>query len=242
MKIRCVVVDDEPVALQKMQKYVEQTPYLELVAACDNPMDAIKVLSEQDVDAIFTDINMLGINGLDFVSSLAKCPLVVFVTAHYEYAVESYRFGAIDYIVKPYGFKEFQRAAERLRVQYELMQQESAASPNRSLFVRADNKWVRISTDDIRYIQGMSDYLRICLKSSSRPLIIYGTFANMKSHLPSNFLQVHRSWIVNVEQIAEIERNRVVMDKDTYIPVGDTFKEELQRFLLDNSIGKSAKK
>lgn len=242
MKIRCIVVDDEPVALQKLQKYVEQTPYLELVAACDSPIEALRVLSETTIDAIFTDINMLGLNGLDFVSSLSKCPLVVFVTAYDKYAVDSYKIGAVDYIVKPYGYKDFQKAADRVRLQYEMMQQTHATSQSNSLFVRTDNKWLHIKTETIRYIQGMSDYLRIYIEDTPKPVITYATFSNMISYLPSNFLQIHRSWIINIEQVKEIERNRVVMDKDTYIPIGDSFKENLLFYLQDRSIGKSGKK
>lgn len=241
MKIKCIIVDDEPVALQKMQHYVEQTPYLELVAACDNPIDAIGVLSERDVDAIFTDINMVGLNGLDFVSSLTKCPLVVFITAYHEYAVDSYKIGAVDYIVKPYGFKEFQRAADRVRMQYNMMQQCNVASGNNSLFIRADYKWIHIKTEDIRYIQGLSDYLRITLIDSPKPLVTYATFAGIKSVLPSNFIQVHRSWIVNVEQIKEIDRNRIVMDKNTCIPIGNSYKEQLTNYLQNMSVGKSSR-
>lgn len=241
MKIKCIIVDDEPVALQKMQQYVEQTPYLELVAACDNPIDAIGVLSERDADAIFTDINMVGLNGLDFVSSLTKCPLVVFITAYHEYAVDSYKIGAVDYIVKPYGFKEFQRAADRVRTQYNMMQQCNVASGNNSLFIRADYKWIHIKTEDIRYIQGLSDYLRITLIDSPKPLVTYATFAGILSVLPSKFIQVHRSWIVNVEQIKEIDRNRIVMDKDTYIPIGNSYKELLTNYLQNKSVGKSNK-
>ncbi|WP_052340659.1 LytTR family DNA-binding domain-containing protein [Bacteroides sp. 14(A)] len=239
MRIRCIVIDDEPIALGKLRKYVGQTPYLELVAACDSPIGAMRVLSEENVDAIFTDINMLGLNGLDFVSSLSKCPLVVFITAYPEYAVDSYKIGAVDYIVKPYGFKEFQRAADRVRIQFELMQRSNATFRDNSVFVRAGCKWVRVRIGDIRYIQGLCDYLRVSLAGSPKPLVIYATFAHMKSCLPANFLQVHRSWIVNVEHIREIERGRIVMDKDMYIPVSDSFKESLALYLQDRSIGKT---
>lgn len=242
MKIRCIIVDDEPVALQKLQKYVEQTPYLELVAACDSPMVALKVLADNPIDAIFTDINMLGLNGLDFVRSLAKCPLVVFITAYNEYAVDSYKIGAVDYIVKPYGLAEFQRAAERVRVQFELMQQQQIAPRQNSLFVRADYKWVHIKLDEISHIQGMSDYLRISLIDNPKPLITYATFANILSSLPPNFMQVHRSWIVNLDQIREIDHNRIVMDEQTYIPVGDSFKEQLMLYLQGCSVGRQTKK
>lgn len=241
MKIRCIVVDDEPIALQKMQKYAEQTPYLEMVAACDNPIEAMRVLSQTNIDAIFTDINMLELNGLDFVSSLSKCPLVVFITAYDKYAVESYRIGAVDYIVKPYGFKEFQRAADRVRMHYQMMRQSQVSGQDNSIFVRSDGKWVHIRTENIRYVQGLSDYLRISLTENAAPIITYGTFAQMKDSLPANFLQVHRSWIVNLDHIKEVERKRIIMDKDTYIPIGESFVEQLMSYLEGRSVGKTGK-
>lgn len=241
MKIKCILVDDEPVALLKMKKYVEQTPYLELVALCDNPMEAKRIMAETPVDALFTDISMLGQSGLDFVASLPKKPLVVFVTAYMDYAVDSYKIGAVDYIVKPYGLKEFQRAADRLRVQYEMMQQCNASAQSNSIFVRADGKWIRINTDSIRYIQGMSDYLRVYTTESHLPIVTYATFAHMRNSLPAHFLQVHRSWIVNMEQIVEIAHNRIQMDENTSIPIGETYKEDFMSYLQNRSIGKTSK-
>lgn len=241
MTIKCIVVDDEPVALQKMKNYAETVPYLDLVAACNNPIEAIKIISQQHIDAIFTDINMLDLNGLDFVSSLTNCPLVVFVTAYDEYAIDSYKIGAIDYILKPYGFKEFQRAAERVRTQYELMQQNNTARNNNMLFVRADYKWIRIDTNDISHIQSLSDYIRITLSDNEKSLVTHATFANIINCLPSHFLQIHRSWIVNLEHIKEINHNRIVINRETYIPIGETYKEQLLLYLQIHSINKPNK-
>ena len=255
MEIRCLVMDDEPIALEKMRSYADKIPYLKLVAACGNPLEAMEVMAKESVDVIFTDINMQGLNGLDFVQALSKAPMIVFITSYSEYAVESYKVGAVDYIVKPYGLKEFQRAAERVKTQYELMAGSAAAVANGaaaagngvagaqagkgSIFIRTDYKWVRVNTDDIRYIQGLSDYLRISLQGDVKPVVTYATFANMKSCLPPNFIQVHRSWMVNVNHIKEIANSRIVMDKDIYIPVGDSYKGELIEYLQNCSIGKS---
>ena len=247
MEIRCLVMDDEPIALEKMRSYVDKIPYLQLVAACSNPLEAMKVMAEESVDVIFTDINMQGLSGLDFVQALSKAPMVVFITSYSEYAVESYKVGAVDYIVKPYGLKEFQRAAERVKTQYELLAGSAtagangaaAAAGNGSIFIRTDYKWVRVNADDIRYIQGLSDYLRISLQGDAEPVVTYATFASIKSCLPPNFIQVHRSWVVNVNHIREIANSRIVMDKDLYIPVGDSYKGELMDYLQNCSVGKS---
>ena len=243
MKIRCVVMDDEPIALEKMRSYVEKIPYLELVAACDSPAEAMKVLAQEDVDAIFTDISMPGINGMDFVSSLSSAPLVVFITSYSEYAVESYRVGAVDYIMKPYGMKEFQRAAEKVRMQYEKQINSGIpASGNDSIFIRTDYKWVRVNVSCIKYIQGLSDYLRVSVEGDEEPLITYSTFANMKSCLPPNFIQVHRSWMVNVEHIREISNSRIFVEKDVSIPVGDSYKGQLLEYLNRCSVGNSSRR
>ncbi len=240
MKIRCVVMDDEPIALEKMCSYVEKIPYLELVAACDSPVEAMGVLSREDVDVLFTDISMPGINGMDFVSALPKTPLVVFITSYSEYAVESYKVGAVDYIMKPYGMKEFQRAAEKVRLQFGMQGNNSTPMEgNDSIFIRTDYKWVRVNTSNIKYIQSLSDYLRVSFSNGTEPIITYSTFANMKSCLPNNFIQVHRSWMVNIEHIREISNSRIVMDKDTFIPVGDSYKEQLLDVLDKCSVGKS---
>lgn len=241
MKIRCLVVDDEPVALQKMQKYVGKIPYFELAAACDNPADALKILSEKEIDAIFTDIEMVGMSGIGFVSSLPRPPLVVFVTAHHEYAVESYKVGAVDYILKPYGLKEFQRAAERVRVQFELMQRTNDTSSQSSLFVRSDYKWVHVKTEIIQHIQGMSDYLKISLTEGPTPLVTYSTFASVMERLPQNFIQVHRSWVVNAAMIKEIDKGRIIMDDGTFIPIGNSYKDNLMTYLQTISVGKTWK-
>ncbi len=237
-------MDDEPIALEKMCGYVDTVPYLELVAACDSPVEAMKVLSKECVDAIFTDISMPGINGMDFVATLSKTPLVVFITSYSEYAVESYHVGAVDYIMKPYGIKEFQRAAEKVRVQYEMQNGNSIAEggSNDSIFIRTDYKWVRVCISDIKHIQGLSDYLRVSVNGEAEPLITYSTFANMKRFLPANFIQVHRSWMVNVEHIKEISNSRILIDKDTSIPVGDSYKGQLLEYLNRCSVGNSSRR
>lgn len=242
MNIRCLAVDDEPVALEKLRTYIGRIPYLELAAACEGAFEAMQVLAEQSVDAVFVDINMPDLNGLDFIASLTHPPLVVFTTAYSEYAVDSYRVSAVDYLLKPYGFADFQRAADRLLSRFELLSR-NGNPPERgnSLFVKVDYRWIRIAADDIRYIQGYDDYLRIYLCDRPAPLLTYSTFAAILDALPANFLQVHRSYIVNMDRIREVERARIVMDKDTRIPVGASFKERFGDYLKRYSVGKEGK-
>lgn len=242
MNIRCLAIDDEPLALEKLKNYIGRVPFLELVDICDGPIDAMKVMEKEKVDAVFVDINMPDMNGLEFVESLSQCPLVVFTTAYSEYAVESYKLSAVDYLLKPFGFADFQRAANRLRMLYEYQEQLPVASQTDSVYVRTDYKWVRVALENIRFIQGVGDYLRLYFTDESKPLMTLTTFAQIKKSLPSNFLQVHRSYIVNMEQIQEVERLRIIMDANTYIPVGDAFKDDFIRYLESRSIGKTSKK
>lgn len=243
MKLRTLVIDDEPIALEKLGKYVEKVPFLELVSACESALDAIAVLNEKPVDLIFTDINMPDLNGMDFIASLSSTPMVVFITAYAQYAVDSYRLSAVDYLLKPYGFAEFQRAANKALEAYSTRRQSGAStlsnsqSVNDSLFVKVDYRYVRIRLASICYIKGYGEYLQIFTEGSSTPILTLSSFADIKERLSDNFLQVHRSYIVNMDQVESINRGRIIMDADTYIPVGDSFKNAMQSYLLDHSVG-----
>lgn len=237
--IQCLAVDDEPIALEKLQNYITKIPYFDLVAVCEDAMEAMKVMNEQEIDALFIDINMPDLNGLDFVESLSKRPLIVFTTAYAQYAVESFRVAPVDYLLKPFGFADFQRAANRVLQQFNLqMSSNSTPAVSNSLYIKIEYKYVRIDQKDIRYIEGMSDYLRIFTTTEAKPLITHSTLRQIKEYLAPNFLQVHRSFIVNMEQLKEIQRMRILMDKETWIPVGDLYKEDFVNYLQSRSIGK----
>lgn len=253
MKLRTLIIDDEPIALAKLRSYVTKTPFLELVAACPSGVEAMDILLADDVDVIFTDINMPDLNGMEFIGSLTHPPLTVFITAYSEYAVESYRLNAVDYLLKPYSLADFRRAANRVLERYtagHARQSQSqpepiASSPvpaSDSIFVKTDYRYVRINLDDIRYIKGFGEYLQVFSKGSAQPLLTLSSFAAIKERLSSQFLQVHRSYIVNMRHVSHIERARIVMDADTYIPVGDSYKNVLQSYLSGNAIGGTARK
>lgn len=237
--IQCLAVDDEPIALEKLRNYITKIPYFDLVAVCEDAMEAMKVMNKQEIDALFIDINMPDLNGLDFVESLSKRPLIVFTTAYAQYAVDSFRVAPVDYLLKPFGFADFQRAANRVLQQFNL-QMSSNATPavSNSLYIKIEYKYVRIDQKNIRYIEGMSDYLRIFTTTEAKPLITHSTLRQIKEYLAPNFLQVHRSFIVNMEQLKEIQRMRILMDKETWIPVGDLYKEDFVNYLQSRSIGK----
>lgn len=254
MKLQTIVIDDEPIALDKLRSYVEKTPSLHLAGAFSNGMDALEMINAGgEVDVIFTDINMPDINGLEMVGALAKPPLIVFITAHADYAAESYRHSAIDYLLKPYSFADFQRAANKVVDRYRMSHPVStppvqtddsrpASNESASIFIKVDYRYIRINLSDIRYIKGYGEYLQIYISTSATPLLTLSSFAAIRERLSQSFLQIHRSYIVNMDHVLHIERARIVMDADTYLPVGDSYKGQLQNYLSSHGIGGAVRK
>ncbi len=245
MRLKTLIIDDEPIALEKLRNYVMKVPFLDLVAVCRNGIEASEALRSQKVDVIFTDINMPDMNGLEFVGSLTETPLIVFITAYADYAVDSYRYSAVDYLLKPYGFADFQRAANKVLDRHDMRMasrtsqepQSPAPEPSQSLFVKVDYRFIRVNLSDIRYIKGYGEYLQIFTVDSDAPVMTLSSFNNIKGRLSSNFIQVHRSYIVNMDCALSISRGRIVMDSDTYIPVGESYRSEFQAYLASHSIG-----
>lgn len=233
-QIRCMAVDDEPIALEKLESYIRRVPFLELVALCESPVEAVQVMMEQRIDALFVDINMPDLNGMEMVSSLPDPPMVVFTTAYAEYAAESYRIPAVDYLLKPFDFADFQRAAGRLLKQAKLSADTSASTGEDYMLVKDGYKYVNIRVVDILYLQGMRDYVKI-FAEERKPIVVSTSMAQLKERLPEYFLQVHRSWIVNIKKVREIERMRIVIGEES-IPVSDGYRQQFQEFLRLHSL------
>ena len=246
--IRCLAIDDEPLALEQLKTYISKIPFLTLEDSCMSALAASKILAEKPIDAIFIDINMPDLNGMDFVKSLYNPPMIVFTTAYSEYAIEGYKVDAVDYLLKPFGLNDFQRAANKVLRQYQLKLPQASDSAetdkptsvedNDVLFVKSEYRMVRISIKQIRYVEAMSEYLRIYLTNESKPVIALLSMKKLEEHLPKNFMRVHRSYIVNLQQIQQVERGRIVMDRSTYIPVSDGYKDAFNQFLSENSLEK----
>lgn len=231
--IRCIAIDDEPLALEQLKSYIGKIPFLELVCCCQDAFKAMEVLSKEKIDAIFADINMPDLNGMDFIRSLINPPMVIFTTAYSEYAVDGYKVDAIDYLLKPFGFQEFQRSAQKLLKQWEYENTNNTTMPeDDSLFIKTEYKIVRVRIADIRYIESMSEYLRLYVENEPKPFMTLLSMKKLEDRLPRDkFMRVHRSYIVNLHKIVEISRSRIVMDKNTYIPVGDNYKEKFAEYL-----------
>ena len=238
--IRCLAIDDEPLALKQLVTYISKVPFLELAAQCQSALEARAFLEHDTVDAIFCDINMPDLNGMDFVKSLVVPPLVVFTTAYSEYAVEGFRVNAVDYLLKPFGLQDFQRAANRLlsRKEERGTRKENDNNDNDVIFLKTDYRIVKVGLSDIRYVEGMSEYLKVWLEGEAKPIITLLSMKKMEEALPSNFMRIHRSYIVNLDKIQEVNKNRIILDADTYLPIGDLYKEAFQAYLETRFLGK----
>jgi DNA-binding LytR/AlgR family response regulator len=235
--IRCLAIDDEPLALQQIAAYINKVPFLELAAQCQSAMEARQFLSDDRVDAIFCDINMPDLNGMDFVKSLTAPPLVVFTTAYSEYAIEGFKVNAVDYLLKPFGMQEFMRAANRLQERLSIPASAPAETDD-TLFLKTDYRIVKVNIPDIRYVEAMSEYLKVWIEGEAKPIITLLSMKKMEERLPDNFMRIHRSYIINLDKIQEVNKNRVIMDADTYLPIGDLYKEAFQAYLDKKFLGK----
>lgn len=233
--IRCIIIDDEPLALQQMESYIKKIPYLELVAACQSAIDAKEILEKEKIDAIFCDINLPELNGLDFIKSLENPPMVVFTTAYSEYAVEGFQLNAVDYLLKPFGCEDMKRAAEKLKKRHDALrslQEVSQIDEDDAIFLKTEYKIVRINISQIRYVEAMSEYLRIYLAGNPRPIIVLLSMKKMEERLPSRtFMRVHRSYIINLKMIQEISKNRISLGDDTEIPIGDSYRDQFIAYI-----------
>ena len=247
MMIRCLAIDDEPLALQQLVTYINKVSFLELAAQCQSALEARQFLEHDTVDAIFCDINMPDLNGMDFVKSLVAPPLIVFTTAYSEYAVEGFKVNAVDYLLKPFGLQDFQRAANRLKdrlantpaADISLNSQPPLLnSDDDTLFLKTDYRIVKVSIGDIRYIEGMSEYLKVWLNGKTKPIITLLSMKKMEERLPDFFMRIHRSYIVNLTKIQEVNKNRILLDNNTYLPIGDLYKEKFQVYLNTKFLGK----
>ena len=239
--IRCMAIDDEPLALQQITAYIGKVPFLELAAQCQSALEAHQFLQDDTVDVIFCDINMPDLNGMDFIKTLTAPPLVVFTTAYAEYAVEGFKVNAIDYLLKPFGLQDFMRAANRIRDRLTPATSTPPSTVNMeddTIFLKTEYRIVKVSISDIRYIEAMSEYLKVYLENEPKPIITLLSMKKMEERLPDYFMRIHRSYIINLTKIQEVNKNRVIMDADTYLPIGDMYKDAFQSYLDTRFLGK----
>ena len=236
--ITSIAIDDEPLALQLVTSYIEKTPGLSLAGSFDNPLDATEFLSNNEVDLIFVDIQMPDLSGIEFTRLLEKGPKIIFTTAFEQYALEGYKLEIVDYLLKPFSYEEFLSAVQKAQrlIGLERRDQNKVEVKNEFLFLKSEYKIKRINFNDIQYIEGMKDYVKVFTSSESKPVLSLTSLKILETKLPAGkFMRVHRSFIVNLEKINTIERSRIVFGT-VYIPVSDQYKDKFQKFLDNNFI------
>ena len=228
--IRVIAIDDEPLALRQLEMYIAKVPYLELVAACSSAAMAQSYIAK--ADALFLDINMPDLSGMDFIKSLPHPPAVVFTTAYSEYAVEGFRVNAVDYLLKPFSFKEFEASCEKLRKHLEMQAALEAREAAPILHFKADYRTISIEVRKIIYVESMSEYVKIFLDDSEAPVVILYSLKHLIEQLPANrFMRIHRSYIIALGHIAEASRTSVRLDNGKTLPVGELYRPAFSAYL-----------
>ncbi len=231
--IRCIAVDDEPLALEVISQFAAKVPGLSLLATFQNPMEALQFLQEQPADLIFLDIHMPDLSGIDFLKILNPSPLVIFTTAHAEYATQSYELDAVDYLLKPIQFDRFLKAVNKaIREKARIFPSDAAEAEQGErnyLFIKSDVRYFKVNLKDILFIEGMRDY--IAVHTGHQRILTLTSMTRMLEKLPDDdFMRVHKSFIININHISLIQNNRVYIGQRE-IPISSSYREDLQRLI-----------
>jgi DNA-binding LytR/AlgR family response regulator len=230
--MNCIIIDDEPLALELLEDNIRMVDNLHLVASCRSAAQATKVMQEQQVDLIFCDIQMPGINGLQFVKSLAQKPLIIFVTAYEEFALDGFELDVVDYLLKPVALERFLKACNKAMLFYEQGKLHAASTtekPRKYIFLYADYNLIKVNHDDIIYVEGLKDYAKIYVTNSPKAIISRITIKSLEGQLPADeFFRVHKSYIVNLAHVHSIRKGRIKI-ADVEIPFSDSFKDVITR-------------
>ncbi len=225
--LKCLIVDDEPLSLDILEKYIQDIPDIELVGRCLDAFEAIKVLQNNKIDLLFLDINMPKLSGINMVKTMDVLPEVVFTTAYPEYAVEGFELEVLDYLLKPISFERFVKTIHKARKKLESTQNRSV--PSDFMMVKSNKKLYKIQFKDIRYVQSMGDFVKIHAKD--KVYISSDTLKNINNQLPKKkFIRIHKSYIISIEAFKYIEGNQVKIDDD-FLPIGLTYKDDLLKIL-----------
>ena len=243
MILNCVIIDDEPLALELLESYVKKTTFLNLVGSYTNAIQAMKEMQgKQPVQLMFLDIQMPGIDGLEFAKLIDSSIRVVFTTAFEQYALESYKVNALDYLLKPISYTDFLQSVNKAVHWFSMhdkclhTQIEKANTHQNHIYVKSDYKLLQIPLQQILYIEGLKDYVKIYTEGEAKPILSLISMKMMEERLPSSlFIRVHRSYIVQKSKIKVLDRGRIVFDKE-YIPVSDSYKQELLAYINEHSI------
>jgi DNA-binding LytR/AlgR family response regulator len=234
--ITVIAIDDEPLALQLIVDYIQKTPDLLLLGQFENPLEAAQYISKNHIDIVFTDIQMPGLNGIEFTRSMINGPVVIFTTAYAKYAIEGFKLDIADYLLKPFTYEEFLTSVHKAgrMIRSVTKPADDVLSNNEFLFLKSEYKIKRINFRNILYIEGLKEYVKVYTMHSDKPILSLSSLKILEIKLPADkFMRVHRSFIVNLEKIETIERSRIVFGKK-YIPIGEQYKDKFQEFLDKN--------
>jgi DNA-binding LytR/AlgR family response regulator len=231
-KIKCLIVDDEPLALDLIERYVQQTPFLELAGRCANAFEAMQALEQSDIELLFLDIQMPDLNGVAFSRTLRPAVKVIFTTAFEQYALEGFRVDALDYLLKPFDYEEFIKAANKARAWFQREEVFKTGGKNEpDLFVKSEYQLIRIHLDDVLYAESMKNHIKIHVSTQDKPVVTLMSLKNLENALPTErFMRVHRSFIVNLNKIDSIERNRILIRNQAII-IAEPYRETFQHYL-----------
>ena len=230
MTLTCSIIDDEPLAAQLLESYVKKTPYLELNGVYNSAVSAMRDLREHPVQLLLLDIQMPELSGIEFAKILPKDTKIIFTTAFPQYAIEGFRVSALDYLLKPIGYQDFLRATDKALEWYTNKEKRNTSQRDRFMFVKSDYKLIRIALDDILYIEGLKDYVRIYLESGER-LMSLMSMKKLEEFLPQpEFLRIHRSYIVHMTKVKVVDRLRIIFG-DNYLPISDNYKDQVTGYL-----------
>ena len=236
--IKCIAIDDEPLALRQLSEYIKTVPYLSLESSFESALEACAFMQEHAIDLVFADISMPDINGIELANSLPAGTKIIFITAHSEYAYDGFRIDAADYLLKPISLADFLQSVSKVNERYfkrndtlpEIKQDKN------HLFIKSEYRIIRICFSNIRYIESKREYVRIVL-DGQEPISSLMSITKLEESLPASmFMRVHRSFIVNLEKITVVERNRIIFGNDTYIPIGDNYSARFQEYVKRNFI------
>lgn len=235
-KLKCIVVDDEPLALELVESYVNKTPFLELKGKCLNAFEALELINGTNIDLVFLDIQMPDMNGIDFSQTLSGNTKVIFTTAFKDYAIDGFKVNAIDFLLKPFNYPEFFKAANKALDRISLEEEkDSSSSASNFIFVKSEYKQIKINLNEVYYFEGLKDYIKIWLTSQTKPVLTLMSLKTLEEELPeTRFMRVHRSFIVALDKIDAVERGQILI-KNERITVAEQYKNRFQQFIEKKS-------
>ena len=226
-KLQCIIADDEPIARQILENYIQEIPYLELIASCKNAFEVMTVLEEKTIDILFLDINMPKLSGLSLLKTMRQKPKVIITTAYSEYAVEGFELAVTDYLLKPFSLERFLQAVlkcqqkEKIAQETDIIEKEEV---QKSIFVKSDKKIIKLNFDEINHIEAYGNYIKIF---TDKMILTSQTMTDFLVKLPVNFLRIHKSYIINFNQLKMIEGNQIILQNEIKLPIGKSYRKEI---------------